>query len=1242
MPPRLYIGRPTPLEIGKTYAARPAVTYTLGEDSYYWNLPKRVEDEVEARRPTDMPSRLSSFFLTDKPSRIAESGGSAVYVYEVTAPKATRHDYTFLTAAARLFTFAYKRARTKGPQYLQDARKAIDDYWSGKASPDASWSSPEYIAPTITVVRRVSVRQTMQHEFNEIYDWHKKRNPAMPQLTYNDFYRTGIQDCGNVIELDEFDLGGGTAEQIVENTWAGWEADGMEEQWLAQQDDLEGLDPHECFEHWKRGWKLCAVREIAHQLEERGEDAEENPADHPFYVDSGDGTLVPEHASLEEALDDAVTRVMRGNDPSVKVVTGSEVDGFDDLAEVMEFDRYSGRHAVGELHEQHASPEVAVVLTQIGASLEFGQGAPYTIEAEYGPKRSGKRDLSTIAVILGSDEQRTNPASSDFDQAMTFANLLATTMNKHGIQARAWGKPGAGARVYIGRAGGFLSVTRGGDMSDRSRGGATLLESHLFPREREAYRAARQEYRGLQDAALGDGPGHENPAQRAPASLSPNEVAKLERIIDQGGLGQLELHEGGGVLRADIMPGASLPSIRAALIGLGLEIKPIKGDEFNRLSIHRTAKQRGPRAAVLRPPPEGWMRRPVPSPRPCYQTKADALKAFLDVNSDIVENYGGADYEQSPSEFDSINHKYGLKGKRAARSIADAVWYAMPVGKPFCLDRIDLDVLNGISAVVHGGIEFRLPDVVYEELMKSQEAAHYARMQEQEEEPPEEEFPPWAHGHADPVRVFPALPTMEGIAPIRPYRMKLEEREPGVETYSLFTSDDDEPMAPPPVYRPPPPYRAPEGRPVKLTLEDQEPGVATFQMNPPAEIHPSEIYGKKVRVHYNLHRCPRGRDPAPGEACWVVSTKQGGAWKVAGYVPSLLIADAEFQVSRPGVGRIRDQQARSVVAWIVGTAKDPGSASARDSGWAGVGFNPFKADHFYLYESGEEIEHAALVYVSGRKAIAKTGRGNPASCGCGNQRQLDALASDIGGEIEVGGPEDDAPKENPAWVTKIIAKHYEELEGIVPLKWLPRLTKAKAQGGKFTATMKEYGCGAYGCVLPTHDDQVVLKLTTDDTEAEFAADLAGKLAAPIVVKYHRTEELPDKYKGRQSFLLWRDAADHVGDIDRVVNERGGDGRAVDKAIAAQHKAAGKAFDVLDSKGWNNKKAQKLIAEWEVAARAMGETAPELKPLALGMIRVLRENKVFMGDVHRGNIGRVNNRWVVIDPGHIAVLNSEEA
>src|SRR5512135_787055 len=84
-----------------------------------------------------------------------------------------------------------------------------------------------------------------------------------------------------------------------------------------------------------------------------------------------------------------------------------------------------------------------------------------------------------------------------------------------------------------------------------------------------------------------------------------------------------------------------------------------------------------------------WLKAAPEEDKVCYDTKTKALKAFLDTNYEIIQNYGGADYAVSPSEFDAINHKYGLHGKRAARTIAQAVWAAMPEGKPFCLDRID-------------------------------------------------------------------------------------------------------------------------------------------------------------------------------------------------------------------------------------------------------------------------------------------------------------------------------------------------------------------------------------------------------------------------------------------------------------------------------------------------------------------------------------------------------------------------
>jgi hypothetical protein len=138
-------------------------------------------------------------------------------------------------------------------------------------------------------------------------------------------------------------------------------------------------------------------------------------------------------------------------------------------------------------------------------------------------------------------------------------------------------------------------------------------------------------------------------------------------------------------------------------------------------------------AALLRRPVAhstqlaNWWRKTAPEEdRVCYDTKTKALKAFLDVNTDVVQSYGGADYEVSPSEFDSINHKYDLRGKQAARTIAQAVWAAMPEGKPFCLDRLDLAALNDTSPA-HESQGFHLPDFVYAADLAAEEERYYRR-----------------------------------------------------------------------------------------------------------------------------------------------------------------------------------------------------------------------------------------------------------------------------------------------------------------------------------------------------------------------------------------------------------------------------------------------------------------------------------------------------------------------------------
>jgi hypothetical protein len=132
------------------------------------------------------------------------------------------------------------------------------------------------------------------------------------------------------------------------------------------------------------------------------------------------------------------------------------------------------------------------------------------------------------------------------------------------------------------------------------------------------------------------------------------------------------------------------------------------------------------KSAALGAPPNWWIPR-APRPRVCYPTKTKALIEFVDTNQDIIQNYGGIDYQVSPAEFDAVNHKLGLSPRRQVRSIAEALWAAMPSGRPYCLDQIDLDVLNDTSPAKEAQRSFELPDYVHERQMAKAEADHARR-----------------------------------------------------------------------------------------------------------------------------------------------------------------------------------------------------------------------------------------------------------------------------------------------------------------------------------------------------------------------------------------------------------------------------------------------------------------------------------------------------------------------------------
>jgi hypothetical protein len=109
----------------------------------------------------------------------------------------------------------------------------------------------------------------------------------------------------------------------------------------------------------------------------------------------------------------------------------------------------------------------------------------------------------------------------------------------------------------------------------------------------------------------------------------------------------------------------------------------------------------------------------------CYRRKADALNVFKDYNHHVTENWGGLlQPDSTGATFDAINERYGLRGKKKVKSFAEAYWVAMPPNPPYCLDRIDIKTLNELPpAQEHGG--FRLPDYVYDEIAKREEARYY-------------------------------------------------------------------------------------------------------------------------------------------------------------------------------------------------------------------------------------------------------------------------------------------------------------------------------------------------------------------------------------------------------------------------------------------------------------------------------------------------------------------------------------
>ena len=254
---------------------------------------------------------------------------------------------------------------------------------------------------------------------------------------------------------------------------------------------------------------------------------------------------------------------------------------------------------------------------------------------------------------------------------------------------------------------------------------------------------------------------------------------------------------------------------------------------------------------------------------------------------------------------------------------------------------------------------------------------------------------------------------------------------------------------------------------------------------------------------------------------------------------------------------------------------------------------------------------------------------------------------------------------NPAWANGVIERVWHTLQAETP-QWMPRLDMLQAKGdNELVGDVREFGCGFYGCVYPTVDPRVVMKITTDDTEAEFASELAPTLIHPVCTAYYKVVELNLKHDGRNIYILWRQEAHLVGEILEAIDEAQGR-EAHDQAfqlIWMQHKNAEIAYQILKGrrkallgmKAYTDElttrqlstlksaDASKAIKEWVASVADLAVSGiPQLSVLFGNILDVFHKQQILFGDLHVGNLGAVHApeggvRWVITDPGHIAVI-----
>lgn len=270
----------------------------------------------------------------------------------------------------------------------------------------------------------------------------------------------------------------------------------------------------------------------------------------------------------------------------------------------------------------------------------------------------------------------------------------------------------------------------------------------------------------------------------------------------------------------------------------------------------------------------------------------------------------------------------------------------------------------------------------------------------------------------------------------------------------------------------------------------------------------------------------------------------------------------------------------------------------------------------------------------------------------------------------------------PTWVLRFLTDNWAAIERAGLPGWMP---VEMADSTPKRRRVDVFGCGHYGCVMPTHMPGLVIKISSDMSEAAFV-NFAVRLGEwpPGIVKYHALVELPGSFRGRNVSVIWREEAFDVG----MVHDTGQDAHAK-REFQNYHQAYRNAATFVREASIKANFAEKLAEAhagqewawnnviWEDGGGAPHYSTPppprfKTYPARLRLAAALRichicfelmENtnyahevgaalgfylghNVLLADVHMQNIGQVTRDapgWgpqihtVITDPGHAVFL-----